>query len=162
MPRCNTNASSTLVRHPSASLRTGTYQRTPERQGHANGYKPKTVKTRLGGITFDVPQVREGNFYPSALERGLRSERALHLAFAEMYVQGVSTRKVSTILTALCESDVSSTQVSRAAKLLDDTLEQWRKRPLGAYHYLFLDARYEKIRADGQIRDVAVLIAAGV
>ncbi len=138
------------------------YQRSPERRGHGNGFKSKTMQTRVGDVTFAIPQVREGGFYPSALERGLRSERALHLTLAEMYLQGVSTRKVSAILSALCESDVSSTQVSRAAKLLDDALEQWRHRPLGEYRYLFLDARYEKVRADGQIRDAAVLIASGV
>ena len=118
------------------------YQRSPERRGHANGFKPKTVQTRVGDIQFDIPQVREGGFYPSALEKGLRSERALHLAFAEMYLQGVSTRKVSAIIEALCGSEVSSTQVSRAAKLLDETLEQWRNRPLGECCYLFLEARY--------------------
>lgn len=138
------------------------YQRSAERRGHANGFKPKTVQTRVGEIQFNIPQVREGGFYPSALEKGLRSERALHLALAEMYLQGVSTRKVSAIIEQLCGSEVSSTQVSRAAKLLDDVLEQWRERPLGECRYLFLDARYEKIRDNGQIRDVAVLIAAGL
>jgi putative transposase len=138
------------------------YQRSPERRGYANGFKPKTVQTRIGDIQFDIPQVREGGFYPNALEKGLRSERALHLALAEMYLQGVSTRKVSAIIEQLCGSEVSSTQVSRAAKLLDDVLQQWRERPLGEYRYLFLDARYEKIRDVGQIRDAAVLIAAGV
>ena len=73
------------------------YERTEDRKGHANGYKPKTVKTRVGEITFAVPQVREGGFYPSALEKGLRSERALTITLAEMYVQGVSTRKVKAI-----------------------------------------------------------------
>jgi transposase-like protein len=73
------------------------YQHTEEREGHANGYKPKTVQTRVGSITFSIPQVREGGFYPEALEKGLRSERALLLAMAEMYVQGVSTRKVNVI-----------------------------------------------------------------
>ena len=68
------------------------YERNPERSGHANGYKPKTVKTQLGEITFNVPQVREGGFYPEALEKGLRSERALTMTLAEMYVQGVSGR----------------------------------------------------------------------
>jgi putative transposase len=138
------------------------YQRLPERRGHANGFKPKTVQTRIGDIQFDIPQVREGGFYPSALEKGLRSERALHLALAEMYLQGVSTRKVSAIIEQLCGSEVSSTQVSRATKLLDEVLEQWRDRPLGECRYLFLDARYEKVRENGQIRDAAVLIAAGV
>ena len=78
-------------------LGAGPYERTPERQGYANGYKPKTVQTRIGNITFDIPQVREGDFYPGALVKGLRSERALTMALAEMYVQGVSTRKVKAI-----------------------------------------------------------------
>ncbi len=138
------------------------YQRTPERRGHANGFKPKTVQTRVGDIQFAIPQVREGDFYPSALEKGLRSERALHLALAEMYLQGVSTRKVSAILEQLCGADVSSTQVSRATKLLDEALEAWRNRPLGEIRYLYLDAHYEKVREQGQIRDAAVLIASGV
>jgi putative transposase len=138
------------------------YQHSPDRQGHANGYKPKTVKTRMGEITFDVPQVREGGYYPQALEKGLRSERALNLALAEMYVQGVSTRKVTAIVEQLCGTDVSSTLVSRAAALLDETLEAWRNRPLGEFVYLLLDARYEKVRQDGQIRDAALLIAVGI
>jgi transposase-like protein len=138
------------------------YQHSPDRQGHANGYKPKTMKTRVGEITLDVPQVREGGFYPQALEKGLRSERALNLALAEMYVQGVSTRKVSAIVERLCGSNISSTIVSRATAQLDETLEAWRNRPLGEMIYLLLDARYEKMRQDGQIRDAAVLIAIGI
>ena len=138
------------------------YQHSPDRQGHANGYKPKTVRTRMGEISFDVPQVREGGFYPQALEKGLRSERALNLALAEMYVQGVSTRKVTAIVEQLCGTGVSSTLVSRAAELLDETLEAWRNRSLGEFIYLLLDARYEKVRQDGQIRDAALLIAVGV
>lgn len=138
------------------------YQHSPERQGHANGYKPKTLTTRLGDITFDIPQVREGGFYPHALEKGLRSERALNLALAEMYVQGVSTRKVSAIVEQLCGSSVSSTLVSQAAAQLDELLEAWRNRRLGEIVYLYLDARYEKVRQDGQIRDAAILLAVGV
>lgn len=138
------------------------YQRSPERRGQANGFKPKTVKTRVGEVQFDIPQVRDGAFYPSALEKGLRSERALHLTMAEMYVQGVSTRKVNAIIEQLCGSQVSSTQVSRATQLLDDTLQEWRTRPLGVCPYLYLDAHYEKVRDHGQIRDAAVLIASGV
>lgn len=138
------------------------YQRTAERRGHANGFKPKTVETRLGDITFAIPQVREGHFYPQALEKGLRSERALTLALAEMYVQGVSTRKVAAIVEQLCGSGVSSSQVSRAASRLDATLAAWRNRPLGEIAYLYLDARYETVREGGQLRDLAVLIAVGV
>ena len=104
--------------------------------------------TRLGEITFDVPQVREGGFYPSALEKGSRTEQALHLALAEMYVQGVSTRKVIEVLQRLVGPTVSisSTQVSRAAETLDVGLQAWRERPLGETPYVFLDARYERIR----------------
>jgi len=138
------------------------YQRTAERRGHANGFKPKTVDTRLGDITFAIPQVREGGFYPQALEKGLRSERALTLALAEMYVQGVSTRKVSAIVEQLCGSAISSSQVSRAAGRLDATLAAWRNRLLGEMVYLYLDARYETVREDGQLRDLAILIAVGV
>jgi transposase-like protein len=138
------------------------YERTPERRGCANGFKTKKVKTRVGEIAFDIPQVRGGGFYPGALEKGLRSERALTLTLAEMYVQGVSTRKVSAITEQLCGTSVSSTQVSRAASLLDEVLEAWRRRPMGEVIYLYLDARYEKVRMDGQIRAAAILIASGV
>jgi transposase-like protein len=138
------------------------HERTPERQGYANGFKPKTVQTRVGGITFDIPQVREGGFYPGALEKGLRSERALTMALAEMYVQGVSTRKVKAITEQLCGTEISSSHVSRATAQLDEVLEAWRNRSLGEYVYLYLDARYEKVRQDGQVRDAAVLIAVGV
>jgi putative transposase len=138
------------------------YERTPERQGYANGYKPKTVKTRMGEIEFAIPQVREGEFYPAALEKGLRSERALTLALAEMYVQGVSTRRVAAITEKLCGTAVSSAQVSRAAQKLDEVLEGWRTRPLEEIVYLYLDARYEKVRIEGQIQDAAILMAVGV
>jgi putative transposase len=138
------------------------YQRSPKRQGQANGFKPHTAKTRVGEITLAVPQVREGGFFPQALEKGLRSERALTLSLAEMYVQGVSTRKVTAIIEKLCGSSVSSSQVSRATQLLDETLIAWRQRPLGEIVYLYLDARYERVRRDGQICDAAILIAIGV
>ncbi len=143
-------------------LQANKYERTEERTGHANGYKPKTVKTRLGEITFAIPQVREGGFYPSALEKGMRSERALVIALAEMYVQGVSTRKVKAITEELCGVEITPMQVSRAASQLDATLQEWRERPLGEIQYLYLDARYEKVREAGQVRDVAVLVASGI
>lgn len=138
------------------------HERTEQRTGHANGYKDKTLATRLGQITVAVPQVREGGFYPQSLERGTRSERALKLALAEMYVQGVSTRKVAAITEQLCGFSVSSTQVSQAAKELDATLQAWRSRPLSACPYLLLDARYEKVRQGGLVQDAAVLIAVGI
>jgi transposase-like protein len=120
------------------------------------------MRTRIGDITFAVPQVREGGFYPEALEKGLRSERALSLALAEMYVQGVSTRKVKAITEQLCGVNITSSAVSQAAKQLDAELEKWRERLLGEYPYLFLDAYYEQVREDGQVRHLAVLVAVGV
>jgi len=146
----------------SAHLNAELYQHNPERIGHANGYKAKTLRTRVGDIAFAIPQVREGGFYPQALEKGLRSERALTLALAEMYVQGVSTRKVKAITEQLCGVDVSSSMVSQAAAQMDAELEKWRERPLGNYPYLFLDAYYEQVREDGQVRHLAVLVAVGV
>ena len=138
------------------------YERSSERRDQANGFKPKTVKTRVGDIQFAIPQVRGGNFYPQAMEKGMRSERALMVSLAEMYVQGVSTRKVSAIVEKMIGSSVSSAQVSKAAAQMDEILTQWRNRDLGEVRYLYLDARYEKVRMDGQVRDAAVLVALGV
>lgn len=147
----------------SGALQARAYERTPVRQGYANGFKPKTVKSRLGQLALQVPQVRgDVAFYPSALEKGERSERALKLAVAEMYIQGVTTRKVSAVLEQLCGLDFSSADVSRAATLLDAELEQWRNRPLGDVRYLMVDARYEKVRMNGAVASCAVLIATGV
>lgn len=143
-------------------LNAAPYERTDARRTYANGFKPKTVNSRLGKLQLQVPQTRDSEFYPSALERGERSERALKLAIAEMYVQGVSTRKVAAITAKLCGLEVTSTQVSRAAALLDEELEAWRNRPLRKIEYLILDARYEKVRIDGAVRDCAVLIAVGI
>lgn len=147
----------------SQALQAQPYQRTEARTGYANGFKDKTLTTRLGPITFDIPQVR-GNveFFPSALQKGLRSEQALKLALAEMYVQGVSTRRVAAIVEQLCGTTVSSTQVSECTKLLDAELQQWRDRPLSAFPYLILDARYEKVRQNGQVLDCAILLALGI
>lgn len=140
------------------------YERSATRRDYANGYKPKTMLTRLGEVTFQVPQVRSGDFYPSALEKGSRLEAAVNIALAEMYVQGVSTRRVIDVLQRLMGPEIalSSTQVSRAAARLDEGLKAWRERPLGEVPYLFLDARYEKVRLEGRIVDCAVLIAVGI
>jgi putative transposase len=138
------------------------YERSENRQGYANGYKPKTVKTRIGCLDLNIPQVREGDFYPSCLEKGVRSERALRVSLAEMYVQGVSTRKVTAIIEEMCGFEITSSQVSRAAAELDAEFEIWRNRPLGQYPYVFFDARYESIRQGGCVVDCAVLIAIGV
>ena len=145
-------------------LQAAPYERSAQRVDYANGYKNKTVLTRVGELTFEVPQVRSGGFYPSALERGTRSEQAMNLALAEMYVQGVSTRKVIGVLQKLVgpEISLSSTQISRCTALLDESLQAWRNRPLDETPYVILDARYERVREAGQVVDCAVLVAIGV
>ena len=146
----------------SVVLEAGPYERTPDRRGYANGFKPNAVETRVGKLQLAVPQTRNVPFYPSALERGQRSERALKLAVAEMYLQGVSTRKVTAVMEELCGFEVTSTQVSRAVRLLDEELTQWRGRPLGEIAYLLLDARYEKVRLGGAVISCALLVAVGI
>ena len=147
----------------SHALQAQPWERTDERAGYANGYKDRHLSTRLGALDLRVPQVRgDTKFFPSALERGQRSERALKCALAEMYIQGVSTRRVTQIMETLCGTEVSSSQISRATALLDEELGQWRSRPLGVIPYLILDARYEKVRQDGAVRSCAVLIGTGV
>jgi transposase-like protein len=143
-------------------LQAGPYERTEARKGYANGFKNKTVQTRFGKLELQIPQTRGIAFYPQCLEKGERSERALKLAIAEMYVQGVSTRRIAPIAEELCGFELSSTQVSRVAAILDEELEKFRKRNLGHIVYLYLDADYQKVRHDGQVRDMAVLKAVGV
>jgi transposase-like protein len=139
------------------------YERTRQRRGHANGYKDKKIATRVGELELKIPQVRGLSFYPQSLEKGCRSEKALKLAVAEMYVMGVSTRKVSEITEQLCGTEISATQVSRVASLLDEELEKFRSRPLlGEYPFVYLDAHYEKVRVDGRVQDLAILKAIGV
>lgn len=144
------------------ALGVGPYQRSEQRRGQANGFKARSIKTRIGPLELAVPQVRGAAFYPQVLERGSRSEKALRLALAEMYVQGVSTSKVTKITEQLCGCEISSSDVSRATALLDEEFQQWRHRPLGAVKYLILDARYEKVRQAGRVADCAVLVAIGV
>ncbi len=140
------------------------YQRTERRQGHANGFKDRGLNTRMGAVSLRVPQVRdsEESFFPSALERGQRSEKALSIAVAEMYLQGVSTRRVTRIMEELCGFRVTSSQVSKATAELDEMLEAWRTREIENISHLVLDARYEKVRHAGVVRSCAVLIAVGV
>jgi putative transposase len=147
----------------SSVLNAQPWERTEARAGYSNGFKDKMFASRLGRLQLKIPQVRgEVQFHPSALDKGLRSEKALKLAMAEMYIQGVSTRKVTSVLEKLCGLEISSTQVSNASKLLDKELDKWRTRPIGKIPFLQLDARYEKVRQDGAVMSCAVLIATGV
>jgi len=152
-----------MLRQRSEALGAQPYERCDSRKGHANGFKPKTVDTRMGPLELAIPQVRgDLQFYPSALDKGLRSEQALNLALAQMYVQGVSTRRVAQIVEQLCGHSVSSTHVSDCAAKLDVHLDAWRNAPLDVVPYVYLDARYEKVRQDGRVLDCAVLIASGI
>lgn len=145
------------------ALKAAPYERVPERTGYANGFKEREYASRLGSLRIQIPQVRGLSFYPKCLEKGERSERALKLAVAEMYVNGVSTRKVTEITEELCGFEISSNQVSRCAKLLDEELQKFRDRPIkGKYAYVYFDAEYEKIRYDHSVIDMATLIAVGV
>jgi transposase-like protein len=144
------------------ALKAEPYERTEQREGHANGYKPKTVNTRFGRIILDIPQVRGMEFYPQCIEKGERSERALKAALAQMYISGVSTRRVKDITEVLCGYEVSSTQVSQVTKVLDAEFEKFRNRPLGEIRFLSVDAKYEKVRVNNQVISQALLVAAGV
>lgn len=146
-------------------LGAGLHERTSGRRGYANGYKPKRIDTPAGTVTVQVPKSADHQgqpFYPQSLERGRRSVRAVMLAVAEMYIKGVSTRDAEAVMREFGIESLSSSQVSRAAKLLDDELAAWRNRPLGEIKYLILDARYEKMRHGGIVRDAAVLSAVGI
>ena len=143
-------------------LKAGSYVRSHERVSYANGYKDKKLGMRMGEVQLKIPQTRDCMFYPKTIEKGVRSEKALRLALSEMYIQGVSTRKVMKITEQLCGFEVSSTQVSKLTSEMDSEIELWRNRPLRAFKYLMLDARYEKVRDNGSVVDMAVLWAIGI
>ncbi len=145
-----------MVAERSDYLGAAPYERSSERIGYANGYKDKTLKTRLGRMALKVPQTRDSEFYPQSLERGLRSERALLVSIAEMYVQGVSTRRVKKIVEELCGLELSSTQVSRAAAELDGLLEAWRTRDLDRYR-----CRKRKFTGAGLCRTSRIVVCVG-
>lgn len=138
-------------------------ERTPARLGYRSGYYSRKLVTRVGQLELRVPQDRHGRFRTEIFERYQRSEKALVGALAEMYVQGVSTRKVKAITEELCGHEFSASTISRINKSLDKELAQFSQRPLEEeYPYLILDARYERVREDGVIRQRAVLVAIGI
>jgi len=146
-----------------AFLKAEPYTRTKERRGYRNGYKPRTLKTRVGRLDLMVPKDRESRFQTELFEKYQRNEKALVLAIAEMYVQGVSTRKVKKITEELCGLEISRSQVSTLAKGLDKEVNKWRMRLLTKrYPYLVVDARSERIRRDGTIVPQSVLIVVGI
>src|SRR5690349_6471084 len=138
-------------------------ERTASRRGYRSGYYGRTLVTRVGKLELRVPQDRQGHFRTEVFERYQRSEKALVGAMTEMYVQGVSTRKVKAVTEELCGHEVSASTISRLNGKLDEELDRFAKRRLPeAYPYLILDARYEKVREDGVIAPQAVMIAIGV
>jgi len=145
------------------ALQAGKYERTAERLGYRSGSYGRTLITRVGKLELRVPQDRQGRFRTEIFERYQRSEKALVGALAEMYIQGVSTRKVKAITEELCGHEFSASSISRINQSLDEELEKFAKRQLEeAYPYLILDARYEKVREEGVIRSRAVLVAIGI
>jgi transposase-like protein len=142
----------------------GPHQRTEDRKGYRNGSKPRRLNTRVGELELQVPQVRGCEpYHPSMFAKWQRSERALLVACAEMYFQGVSSRNVQNVLEAMCGGEISSATVSRVAQELDEKLATFRHRRLDAaeYPYLHIDARYENVRVDGRVVSQAVLVAVG-
>lgn len=138
-------------------------ERTPTRLGYRAGYYPRTLVTRVGKLELRVPQDRDGRFSTELFERYQRSEQALVATLAEMYVQGVSTRKVKAITEELCGHAFSASAISAINKRLDDSLAAFARRPLAeSYPHLILDARYEKVREGGIVTSQAVLIAVGI
>jgi putative transposase len=140
------------------------WERSAGRRGWRNGSKPRQFKTRVGTLELRIPKDRAGQFQPTLFARYQRSEKALVLALVQMYIRGVSTRKVSAIVEQLCGFAVSASQVSRLSKQLDDELAAWRTRELGeiAYPFLMIDAHYEKVRHDGKVRSTALLWVMGI
>jgi len=145
------------------ALQAGKGERTAARLGYRSGYYSRMLVTRVGNIELRVPQDRQGRFRTEVFERYQRSEKALVAAMMEMYLQGVSTRKVKTITEELCGHEFSSSTISRIVQRLDEELEKFAQRRLEEpYPYLILDARYEKVREEGAVRSQAVLMAIGI
>jgi putative transposase len=145
------------------TLGAGKSERTGNRRGYRSGYYQRTLITRVGKLELRVPQDRQGHFRTEVFERYQRSEKALVGALAEMYVQGVSTRKVKAITEELCGHEFSSATVSRVNQSLDGELAKFAERRVEEdYPYLVLDARYEKVREDGVVRSQAVQVAIGI
>lgn len=139
------------------------YERTDDRTTHRNGTRTRPWDTRLGTLEMHIPKLRTGSYFPTFLEPRRRAEQALIAVVAEAYVQGVSTRKVEALVQTLGISGISKSEVSRMAASLDAQVEPFRSRPLDAeYPYVWLDARYEKVREDGRVQSMAVVVAYGV
>ncbi len=139
------------------------HARTETRTGQRNGYRERRWDTRVGTVDLQVPRVRDGSYFPALLEPRRRAERALVAVVQEAYVHGVSTRRVDALIQALGITGISKSEVSRLCAALDAEVERFRTRPLtGTYPYVWLDATYLKVRQDGRVVSMAVVIAIGV
>jgi len=144
-------------------LRAGPYERSQERTGYRNGCYTRNIKTRVGTIELEVLRDRDGNFSTELFRRYQRNEQAFALSMIEMYIQGVSTRKVAKVVESLCGTNVSRSMVSSLCKELDENITKWRSRKLSKeYPYLVVDARYEDIRVGGIVTSQAVMIVIGI
>ena len=148
----------------SEHLRAQPYERTEERRGYRNGYKPRALTTRVGTLELRVPQVREGEFSTELFARFQRSEQAFVLALLELVINGVSTRKVTKITEELCGTELSKSTVSALCARLDPLVQAWNERPLGAvaYPFVLVDALVLKVREEGRVRNRSALIATGI
>lgn len=153
----------------SEHLQADRYEQTEKRTGYRHGSYERQLTTRVGPVTLQVPRCDDGSFSTMIFERYQRSEKALALALMEMYVQGVSTRRVKKITTELCGYDLSKSTVSRLTKKLDEQVEVWAERPLGSedenqtrYPFVLADAMHVKVRRQGAVRSTTVLIAIGI
>jgi len=157
-------ANAAMILERAHHLKVGAYERGAARDGQANGFKPRGLQTSFGKLNLNVPQVRGSSepFQSSLFGKGCRTERSLKVAIAEMYLQGVSTRRVTTVMEKLCGMEVTSGQVSRLTAELDVEFELWRTRALPEIAFIFLDATYIKVRLNGAVRDCAVLSAIGI
>jgi putative transposase len=138
------------------------YERSTARKAYRNGYRLRTLTTRVGPLVLHVPQVRDGSFSPTLFARYQRSEQALVLALMEMVLQGVSTRKVATITEELCGTRFSRSTVSQLCGALDSRVQAWNERPLGVYPFVVVDALVIKVRRDDAVRTTSALIVSGV
>jgi len=144
-------------------LKAEKYERTDERSGLRNGYKPRTIKTRVGSFTLLVPQDRDGSFSTALFERYSRSEKALVLTMMEAYILGVSTRKVSGLTETLCGTSFSASTISNLSRALDGRIAVFKERPLSKeYPYVFVDATYIKARIDENVISQGVVIVVGI
>ena len=145
-------------------LQAAPHERSNARQGYRNGYRARQLKTRVGTLELAVPVDRDGTFRSELFERYQRSEKALGSTLMQMYLEGVSTRKVRDVTETLCGTSFSRSTVSGLVKTLDADLAAWRERPLGevAYPFVLVDATYQHVRVAGQVVSQAALIVMGV